>query len=160
MRDYIKKIRTKLGSDPFIHPAARIIVENENKEVLIIKRNDNGKIGIPAGAIEENETIKACIIREVREETGIEIIDLEVIGISSNPNLETVEYLNGDKIQYFTIEFYSKHWEGELNTEPDEEVRFAKFMAIESIQELLPENECSAFESLAYYQIHQKIMLK
>ena len=92
MRDYIKKIRTRLGSDPFIHLAAYIIVENENEEVLILKRNDNGKIGIPAGAIEGNETIKACIMREVRAETGIEIMDLEVIGISSKPYLETIEY--------------------------------------------------------------------
>lgn len=160
MRDYIQKMRSKLGRDKFIHPAARIIVENETNEVLIIKRNDNGRIGLPAGAIEENETIKECIIREVREETGIEIMDLEVIGISSNPKLETVEYRNGDKIQYFTIEFYSKHWEGALNTEPDDEVQFAKFMTIESIQELLPENESSAFKSLHYYRAHQKVMLK
>ena len=70
MKNIIKKMRSKLGKEKFIHPAARIIIENENKEILIIERVDNGKIGIPAGALEENETIEACIIREVEEETG------------------------------------------------------------------------------------------
>ena len=74
MKNYIQKIRLKIGQEKFIHPAARIIVENKNKEVLIIERVDNGLIGIPAGSIEENETIEECIIREVREETGLKII--------------------------------------------------------------------------------------
>lgn len=160
MADYIQKMRSKLGRDRFIHPAARIIIENEDKEILVIKRVDNGKIGLPAGAFEENETIKECIVREVREETGIEIIDLDVIGISSNPDLESVEYPNGDKMQYFTIEFYSNHWKGQLKDTSDEEVRFAQFMVIDRLEELLPTNEWSTFRSLAYFQMHHKVMLK
>jgi ADP-ribose pyrophosphatase YjhB (NUDIX family) len=159
MKDYIKKIRAKLGNEKFIHPAARIIIENKNKEILIIERIDNGLQGIPAGSIEENETIEECIIREVREETGLKITALEVIGISSNPKTETVEYVNGDSIQYFTIEFYSNNWTGKIKVEDKTEVKRAKFMGIESIEKL-PKNELSAFESLAYYRKNQRIMLK
>ena len=65
MKNYIQKIRTKIGRDKFIHPAARIIIENNQNEILIIRRRDNGKYGLPAGALEENETIEQCIIREV-----------------------------------------------------------------------------------------------
>ncbi len=158
-KNYIKKIRTKLGNDKFIHPAARIIIENEMGEILIIERNDNGNIGIPAGSLEEHETIEECIIREVKEETGLDIIDLEVIGISTNPKLETVEYPNGDKIQYFTVEFYSNNWGGMVQVNDREEVKTAKFADI-SIIEKLPKNELSAFESLNYYQKYKKIMLK
>ncbi|MBK7871336.1 MAG: NUDIX domain-containing protein [Saprospiraceae bacterium] len=159
MKEYIKKIRSKLGNEKFIHPAARIIIENKNQEILVIERVDNGRIGIPAGALEENETIEECIIREVREETGLKLIELEVIGISSNPDTETVEYMNGDKIQYFTVEFYSNKWEGSIKIGDKNEVRKAKFMDIAIIKHL-PKNECSAFESLAYYRKHKKIMLK
>lgn len=159
MKNYIKKIRSKLGHEKFIHPGARIIIENEQGEILIIERADNGKIGIPAGALEENETIEACIIREVKEETGLKLIDLEVIGISSNPDRETVKYPNGDKIQYFTVEFYSNHWEGTINIQDKNEVKNAKFVSI-NIFEQLPKNEQSAFDSLDYYRKHQKIMLK
>lgn len=159
MKNYIKKIRLRLGKEKFIHPAARIIIENDNKEILIIERADNENIGIPAGAFEENETIEECIIREVQEETGLKILDLMVIGISSNPNTETVEYENGDKIQYFTIEFYSNKWEGTIKIEDQDEVKSAKFVEIGTIK-ALPKNELSAFESLDYYRRHKQIMLK
>lgn len=71
MKSYIKKIRSKLGKEKFIHPAARIIIENQKGEILVINRKDNGQMGIPAGALEEKETIEECIIREVREEAGL-----------------------------------------------------------------------------------------
>lgn len=159
MKNYIQQIRSKLGSDKFIHPAARIIVENNIGQILIIERVDNGQVGIPAGALEENETIQACIIREVKEETGLTIVDLEVIGISSNPATESVEYPNGDKIQYFTVEFYSKSWNGAIKVEDTEEVKKAQFMDISIISQL-PKNELSTFESLKYYQKNQKIMVR
>jgi ADP-ribose pyrophosphatase YjhB (NUDIX family) len=159
MKSYIQKIRNKLGHDKLIHPAARIIVENEHGQILIIERADNGHMGIPAGALEENESIEECIIREVKEETGINILHLEVIGIASNPNQETVQYPNGDVIQYFTIEFYSNQWEGEINIKDPEEVNTARF-ADPAIASNLPQNERSAFESRTYYQKHGKVMLK
>ncbi len=82
MKDYIRKIRSKLGQESFIHPAARIIIENEQQEVLVIQRRDNGRIGIPAGALEEGESIETCIRREVKEETDLSLIDLSVLQIS------------------------------------------------------------------------------
>ena len=159
MKTYIQKIRSKLGSEKFIHPAARIIVENARNQILIIERTDNGKLGLPAGAFEEGETIEACITREVFEETGIRIRSLQVIGISSNPQVETVKYPNGDEIQYFTVEFYSDDWEGRIGVQDKNEVKRAVFMDW-SVKEQLPKNELSAFESLEFYRTHHKIMLK
>jgi ADP-ribose pyrophosphatase YjhB (NUDIX family) len=159
MKNYIKEIRKKVGSDKIIHPAARIIVENKNNEILIIERCDNGLIGLPAGAIEEGETIEECIKREVREETGLILTDLEVIGISSNPNREIVKYPNGDIIQYFTIEFYSKNWKGDIKIIDKKEVRKAQFVNVRFLKDL-PPNEVSILESLKHYRETGKIMLK
>ena len=159
MNKYIKWLRSKIGSEKIIYPGARIIIENQNKEILIIERTDNGKKGLPAGSLEENETIEECIIREVKEETGLKILDLEVIGISSNPQNESVVYPNGDKIQYFTIEFYSNNWEGGIKVADESEVKWAKFLGSEIINQL-PENERSIFDSLKYFRKNKKIMLK
>jgi len=38
-----------------------------------------------------------------------------------------VEYSNGDKIQYFTIEFYSNDWEGEIIIKDKQEIKSADF---------------------------------
>ncbi|MCB0548009.1 MAG: NUDIX domain-containing protein [Phaeodactylibacter sp.] len=158
MESYITKLREKIGRDKFIHPAARIIVENDEGEVLFIERADNGNIGLPAGALEENETIEACIIREVKEETGIEITALEVIGISTDPRVETVRYPNGDEIQYFTIEFYSNSWKGNLHAHATAEVKKAAFRDRNFLKGL-PGNEQSILESLEYYRREGRIKL-
>lgn len=157
--NYIKKIRSKLGKDKFIHPGARIIIENEKGEILFLtKRNRNGRVGVPAGGLEENETIEMCIRREVMEETGLILNTLEVIGISSHPKNETVTYPNGDTIQYFTIEFYSNDWSGNIEVNDQEEIQSAKFEPKEKYIEL-PINEQSVFESLEYYKKHRRIRL-
>ncbi len=159
MKTYISKIRKRLGHESFIHPAARIIIENEEGAFLFIIRNDNGKVGIPAGALEEGETIEQCITREVLEETGLTIHSLTLIGISSDPKREFVRYPNGDQIQYFTIEFYSNEWEGALNVRDLEEVRSVAFKDASHV-ELLPVNEQSVFESLEYYRKTGTVLLK
>ena len=159
MKNYIQKLRSKIGSERFIHPAARILIENNKGEFLIIERVDNGKMGIPAGAFEEGETIEECIIREVKEETGLDILTVEVIGISSNPSTESVEYPNGDKIQYFTIEFYSNDWQGEMKIQDTNEVKMAKFVS-RSFLDALPPNEFSTLGSLDFYKKTGKVKLK
>ncbi|MCU0328855.1 MAG: NUDIX domain-containing protein [Chitinophagales bacterium] len=158
MNDYIKNIREVIGTKKIIHPAARIIIESKEGQFLFIKRKDNGKLGVIAGAFENNETIEQCIIREVFEESGLVINYLEVIGISTDPNLETVKYPNQDEIQYFVIEFYTNDWTGELKVDQNE-VMEAFFLGIEHVSDL-PKNEQSIFESLHYFRKHQKISVR
>ena len=160
MDKYIQRIRSVLGSEKIIHPGARIIIENDTGLVLSIERQKNGQIGLPAGSLEEGETIKECIIREVREETGITVTDLTLIGISSNPLLETVNYPNGDVVQYFTIEFFSNSWMGELMPEDTDEIKSARFLDRKTLLNALPSNELTAFESLDYYRQTNKVLLK
>ena len=158
MKSYIEKMRQKIGHDKFIHPAARAIIENSQGEILFVRRIDNRKLGIPAGAMEENETIEECIRREVKEEAGIEVLELEVIGISSSPDLETVYYPNKDVLQYMTIEFYISKWEGK--PQPDaEETSEAVFLSRENIEHL-PPSERSAFDAWDYYRKTGKVFLR
>jgi len=156
--NYIQKIRQKIGHEKFIHPAARILVENDKGEFLFIERADNEALGIPAGALEEKETIEECIVREVKEETGLELLAVELIGISSSPEKETVKYPNGDKIQYFTIEFYSNEFKGTIKVTDVAEVKTAAFKN-KSYLKKLPSNESGIVESLSYFREMNKVKL-
>lgn len=53
--------------------AACVVLENEIGQVLVFKRTDNGKYGLPGGGVEENETFEQAAIRETYEETGIRV---------------------------------------------------------------------------------------
>ncbi len=57
------------------------IVENDEKKILFQFRR--GKWDLPKGKLEENETIEACALREVEEETGLKDIRIgELMGIT------------------------------------------------------------------------------
>lgn len=158
MSSYLQNLRTLIGRRKVIHPGARIIIENDVGDVLMIRRTDNGEWGLPAGALEENEDIEGCIRREVREETGLELLHLEMIGISSRPERESVEYPNGDQVQYFVIEFFSNSWEGQFFPD-DREVSDIRFFPADHIDRLPPQ-EWATFESLIYYRATGKVRVR
>jgi len=61
--------------------AAGGLVYNEKEELLMIFRRD--KWDLPKGKLDEGETIEACAVREVEEETGVQQIQLgALIGIT------------------------------------------------------------------------------
>lgn len=63
-----------LNADPYAPPCAvlaagGIVRHRDTDEVLCIRRK--GVLDLPKGKLEANESISACAMREVREETGI-----------------------------------------------------------------------------------------
>ena len=53
------------------------ILKNDNNEILILKRNNTdlypNKWDLPGGFKEKNETFEDCVIREFKEETGLNV---------------------------------------------------------------------------------------
>ena len=157
MANYIQTLRNLVGNRIIIHPAARIILENEAGEILLIRRKDNGHWGLIAGGLEEGEDITSCIIREVREETGLVIREPEGIGLSTRPETESVTYPNGDQVQYFTVVFYARHWTGELRMETDQ-THEARFFPKDRLPEL-PPNEAPSLAWLEEYKQTGKFII-
>jgi 8-oxo-dGTP diphosphatase len=68
--------------------AADGIILEDNSIVLIKRGKDphKGRYALPGGIVEYGEKIEDCVIREVREETGLETRILDLIGIYSDPS--------------------------------------------------------------------------
>ncbi len=156
--NYIGEMRRQIGQRKFIHPGARILIENQAGEFLFVQNAKTGIWGLPAGALEWDETIQQCIRREVWEETGLQLLDLETIGIASNPISQSVLYPNGDSIQYFAVEFYSNEYSGELSVIDQTEISRAEFKPADQLRSLSL-NEVGIVDSLKYYRQHQKTRL-
>jgi 8-oxo-dGTP diphosphatase len=59
-----------------------VMIENNNDEVLIQKRKlKYPGLSFPGGHVEKGEAILDCAIREVREETGLNVSNLQLCGI-------------------------------------------------------------------------------
>lgn len=66
------------------------VVVNDQGQVLVIQRRDNGEWQPPGGVLELNETVEEGLRREIREETGIEISIGPLTGIYKNMRLGVI----------------------------------------------------------------------
>lgn len=103
MSDYIKWIRSKVNNDTIILNFSGACITNENGELLLQKRSDSEDIwGLPGGAVEIGESIEESAIREVKEETGLDIKIDYLVGVYSK---YFTKYPNGDKAQCICYSF-------------------------------------------------------
>ncbi|MFH0875818.1 MAG: NUDIX domain-containing protein [archaeon] len=81
------------------------LILNEKNEVLIVTRSDGkgkGLLSLPGGKVEKNEAIEEALMREVNEETNLEITDYAYFG--------NVKYNNDFPI----IELFICHAKGDI----------------------------------------------
>jgi ADP-ribose pyrophosphatase YjhB (NUDIX family) len=97
-------------------PSANVIVVNDDGMILLIRRTDNGNLALPGGGMDLGETITHAAIREVKEETGLDVEITGLIGIYTNPH-HLIEYTSdGEVRQEFSIVFTARPTGGELTT--------------------------------------------
>ena len=91
-----------------------MIYDKKNNKVLVQDRVKSWKgIAFPGGHVNDGESIVESTIREVKEETGLTISDLEPCGIIHWENDKT-----GDR--YFVFNYRTEVFSGELLQETDE----------------------------------------
>lgn len=109
-----------------IKVAVSALVQDEQGRILLIRRSDNGKYSVPGGGLEAGETVAQAVVREVREETGIEVDVTELVGVFSNPE-HVIAYDDGEVRQEFSICFRAQPIGGKLRTsEESSEVEWVR----------------------------------
>jgi ADP-ribose pyrophosphatase YjhB (NUDIX family) len=113
--------RTDYYHDPNAPKANSIVVAvtafvtDEAGRVLMIRRTDNDLYSIPGGGQEFGETISQTVVREVKEETGIDVKVTGLIGIYTDPG-HVIAYTDGEVRQEFSICFRAQPTGGQLRT--------------------------------------------
>lgn len=95
--------------------AVSAFIQDNQGRLLMIRRTDNDLYSIPGGQLEPGETLNQGTVREVKEETGIDIEVAGLIGIYSNPN-HVLAYDDGEVRQEFSICFSAQPIAGQLRT--------------------------------------------
>ena len=110
--------------------AAAIIINNEGK-ILLQSRADRDLWGLPGGCQELGESFKETIIREIKEETNLDIANPKLFDIKANVHMV---YPNKDEVYYTDVVYIINEFWGELK--PDGESTELKFFDLNN----LPEN--------------------
>ena len=121
----IRRLRARVGAAPLVVPATSAVIFNDRGEILLQRREDNGEWGLPGGIMEIGERIDQTLVREVWEETGLEVEPLRLTGLYTDPAW-TFTYPNGDRSQPVVACFEARIIGGRLRADGAEslEVRF------------------------------------
>jgi 8-oxo-dGTP pyrophosphatase MutT (NUDIX family) len=149
---YLGKLRQIIGSAPVLIPGARLIVLNQNHELLFIKRTDFKTWGFIGGSSEFGENIITTATREAKEEAGIDVVNLKLWGVSTSLEDEHVKYPNGDEIHAHSMMFYTYDWNGEICADQVEssEVKFFSMDALPN--EMHPNTKKALNKFLEFYK--------
>jgi 8-oxo-dGTP pyrophosphatase MutT (NUDIX family) len=120
-------LRAAAGRRLLLMPGARLVLQRAGGELLLQLRADFRKWGLIGGNPEPGESLDATIRREANEELGIVLEELEPFGFSSDPGLETIEYPNGDRCQYFGMLFVCRGFAGQPEIADEESLKIGWF---------------------------------
>lgn len=124
MENYIKTIRDLVGDTFIILNATSVVIVNEQNQVLLQKRSDNHLWGLPGGLMELDESIEECAVREVKEETNLDIKLTKFIGVFVNP---CMTWRKTDKAKVFAFSFAAEVLSGDLKVNDSESLEMAYF---------------------------------
>ena len=88
----------------------------DGEQILVLDKVNSSYCGLtfPGGHIEEKESITEAVIREVQEETGLQIINPVMCGI--------YDWINEDGSRYFVFLYRAEKFSGTLHSSCEGEV--------------------------------------
>ncbi|WP_054750674.1 NUDIX hydrolase [Lacticaseibacillus thailandensis] len=97
MADYIEMIRSKVGHTPVIlNTAAGIVLDGQNRVLLQERNGEDSGWCVPGGYLEYGESFKDAVVREMKEDTGLDVEVIRPLGLFDK---YFMQYPNGDQVQ-------------------------------------------------------------
>ncbi|WP_088041919.1 NUDIX hydrolase [Bacillus sp. EAC] len=145
MGDYIQYIRSFVGKNKIIMVASGVFIIDSEERVLLQLRSDINKWGYPGGFMELGEKVVDTVRREAFEETGLNLGNLELLGIYSGTEHECT-FPNGDQAAVLKITFICKDYDGAIDLSNEESLSL-KYFPLSSLPDIW-ENQKPEFEDL------------
>jgi 8-oxo-dGTP pyrophosphatase MutT (NUDIX family) len=123
MESYFRNLREKIGQEEIIMPGvAGVLFNKDRTAILMAKRTDADDWSLVGGMQNLGESAVTTIIREFKEETGLDVTVTKLIGVDTNFHHV---FPNGDKAQIPGTIFEVKRVSGDLVADNDETASLA-----------------------------------
>lgn len=122
------------NSVEWIGLVAGCIIKQDGKYLLVQEKQEKayGLWNVPAGYVDKGEEVEAAAVREVKEESGYDVVLDGLIGLYHDSTKEPLKHA-----------FKAQIVGGELST-PDDEILDAKWLTYEEVRDLNEEKKIRA----------------
>lgn len=137
--DYVKYIRERVGHDSINLTGVNVLIINKDNQILLQRRGTFPyKWGLIGGITELGEALEDTAVREAKEETGLDINELNLLGTTSGEDC-FIEFPHGDKAFFITIGYVCKSFSGEFNID-NFETKELRFFSYDKLPENIPKS--------------------
>jgi ADP-ribose pyrophosphatase YjhB (NUDIX family) len=124
--DYYAILRPHIGHAPLLLPGTAACIRNQRGQILLQRRSDCGLWGFPGGGQNLGESATQAVVREVYEETGLQVEPVQLIGTYGDPSFART-FANGDRVQPVVAFFSARAVGGQLRVHSAETLELAYF---------------------------------
>ncbi|QFU94073.1 NUDIX domain-containing protein [Amycolatopsis sp. YIM 10] len=107
-------------------PSVTVVIRDDAGRVLLIHKIDNDRWALPGGGHDAGERITDTAVREVREETGLDVEIVRLIGTYTDPR-HVMAYDDGEVRQQFSLCFEGR-WTGGQPREDGTETKAVRWV--------------------------------
>ncbi|MDT0309272.1 NUDIX domain-containing protein [Streptomyces sp. DSM 44917] len=104
--------------------AASAVVTDDEGRILLQRRTDNDLWALPGGGMDMTDSLPGTAVREVKEETGLDVEVTGLVGTYTDPR-HIIAYSNGEVRRQFNVCFTARITGGTLTiSDESTELRF------------------------------------
>ena len=119
---YLGQLRQLIGARLVLIPGVLVVAQDTEGRVLLGRRADTGRWGLPAGHAEVDASFRSTAVTELWEETGLVTAEKDLVAFASisEPEFQHYTYPNGHEVHSFALCFVTRHWTGDAVADGDE----------------------------------------
>jgi ADP-ribose pyrophosphatase YjhB (NUDIX family) len=95
--------------------ATSAVIVDDSGRILLQCRTDSGNWAMPGGAMEINESLTDSVIRETKEETGLDVEVVGIVGTYTDPK-HIIAYSDGEVRRQFNVCYTARVIGGQLRS--------------------------------------------
>ena len=102
---YVAGLRSLIGHELLWLPGVTVVVRDDDGRLLLAQRSDTHRWALVSGIVDPGEEPAVAAVREVAEETCVDVVVQALAAVSTTPELR---YANGDRSVYLDLLFTAR----------------------------------------------------